>query len=566
MKKSYSVILFAIVSTVATLFVQQANAQAPSWQWSTSVGRLSSDRGTSVATDASGNAYVTGQFSSDTVLVGTSTTLTNAGANTTDMYILKYDNAGTLVWAQKAGGPDYEYATSVALDGSGNIYITGYFNSATLTFGSTTLTNAGTAGVTNDMYLVKYDNNGTVLWAKSATGASGTDRATSVCTYGSGIYVTGYYNSSSLVFGTTTLTNAGPTGYNDLFIVKYDNAGTVQWAKSAGGTNIDFGNSIAADANGVYVAGNFYSATLVFGSTTLTNAGSTSSGDIFIVKYDVNGTPVWAKSAGGTGDDGGYAVAANGSAVYMAGKYLSSTVTFGSTSLTNAGQTDIFLVKYDNAGTVVWAKKAGGSSYENCSNMTVDAAGNTYLTGDFFSPTLAFGGTTLTNAGTNTTDIYIVRYDNVGNVSWAKSAGGTTGDIGFGICVNALGAIYVTGDFTSTSLVLGTTTLANKGGADMFLGRLSDPTGISAVSLPEHAISLSPNPTSGVFKIQIINGQSASGQMEIYNVLGEKVHAMRVQGNEINVTLPSDMEKGTYFLKIQLNGEQGVVTRKLVVQ
>jgi hypothetical protein len=140
------------------------------------------------------------------------------------------------------------------------------------------------------------------LWSNSA-GGSLEDLVNSICTDDSGnVYVTGYFKSTTITFGTTTLINADNTGYtNDIFIVKYTPNGTVLWATSAGGTNIDEGTSLATDVNGnVYVTGYFYSPTITFGTTTLTNVGI---GDIFIAKYDGAGAVLWAKSAGGTGYD-----------------------------------------------------------------------------------------------------------------------------------------------------------------------------------------------------------------------------------------------------------------------
>jgi hypothetical protein len=247
--------------------------------WAKSAGGTYSDEGTSLATDASGNVYITGNFVSPTITFGT-TILTNESNNGgSDIFIAKYDAFGTVLWAKSEGGTYFDEGTSVATDVNGNVFVTGNFNSDTITFGTNTCTNAGS----NDIFIAKYDATGTVLWAKSS-GTPNYDRGRSVSTDTNGnVYVTGMFNGAAITFGTTILTNASNNGYNDIFIAKYDAAGTVLWAKSEGGIKGDEGTSLATDANAnVYLTGYFQSATITFGTTSLTNAGEL---DIFIVKY-----------------------------------------------------------------------------------------------------------------------------------------------------------------------------------------------------------------------------------------------------------------------------------------
>ncbi len=265
----------------------------------------------------------------------------------------------------------------------------------------------------------------------------------------------------------TTLTNSGV--YSDIFVVKYDSSGNVVWAKSASGTSLDEGYSITVDANGnSYVTGYFYSPTITFDTATLTSSGG---GDIFIVKYDASGNVVWVKSAGGTYYDYGQSIAvdANGNS-YVTGIFGSSTITFGSTTLTNSGDYDVYIVKYDASGNVVWAKSAGGTNEDKGYGIAVDAIGNSYVTGWFSSSTITFGSTTLTNSGSD--DIFVVKYDSSGNVMRAKSAGGTSNDLGYGIAVDASGNSYVTGYFSSSTITFRARRLLNNGGYDVFVAKI----------------------------------------------------------------------------------------------
>jgi PKD repeat protein len=195
------------------------------------------------------------------------------------VFIVKYDSDGNALWAKNAGGTDNDYAFSVAADPSNNSYVTGFFFSPTITFGSVSLTNAGSY----DMFIVKYDASGNVLWAKNSGGYSIAAQSIAADPAGSGdSYVTGYFSDTTITFGSTILTNSNNNTSSDIFLVKYDEDGNVQWAKSAKGINPDQAFSVAADAYGdVYVAGYFSSPTMMFDSTTLSLV---SYYDMFIAK------------------------------------------------------------------------------------------------------------------------------------------------------------------------------------------------------------------------------------------------------------------------------------------
>jgi len=523
------------------------------------------------------------------------------------------------LWAKSAGGSDDDNGRSISTDTNGNSYITGDFKSPTITFGSTILTNANAGGYATDIFIVKYDGAGNVLWAKSA-GGTVDDDVESISTDANGnSYITGYFGGHTITFGNTTLTNAGLGGFfvvkydgagnvlwaksaggsndahgnsistdtngnsyitgmffystsfgsttltnvggNDIFIVKYDGAGNVLWAKSAGGTGNDNGKSISSDANGnSYIIGNFISPTITFGSTTLTNVSSLYEGDIFIVKYDGAGNVLWAKSAEGSANDNGWSIStdANGNS-YITGYFQSPTITFGSTTLINTGGTNIFVVKYDGAGNVLWAKSAGGTS----GSITTDANGNPYITGVFFS-SITFGSTTLTGYGS---DIFVVKYDGAGNVLWAKSAGGTGSDWGKSISTDANGNSYITGCSNSPTITFGNTTLTNAGGWDIFVAKLDNVTGIVEDNEPFNAITIFPNPANGNFTV---NSKIKISKIEVINVQGKKVYTSQInttqsilEGLSTEIDL-SNESKGIYFVNII--ADEKTYNSKIIIQ
>ncbi len=232
------------------------------------------------------------------------------------------------------------------------------------------------------------------------------------------------------------------------------------WAKRAGGTSIDFGRGIAVDGSGnSHVTGEFFgSATFGPGETNETTLTSAGNRDIFVAKYDASGDLVWAKraGAGGASFDQGLGIAVDGSGnSYVTGHFVGSA-TFGpgetnETTLTSAGFDDIFVAKYDASGDLVWAKRAGGMSFNDFGQgIAVDGSGNSYVTGNF-QGSATFGPgetnqTTLTSSA-GSFDIFVAKYDASGDLVWAKRAGGTAVDVGNGIAVDGSGNSYVTGDF-----------------------------------------------------------------------------------------------------------------------
>jgi len=319
-------------------------------------GNTDYDEGESVATDASGNVYITGIFQSTTITFG-SYTFTQSGSS--DLFLVKYDASGNLIWATSAGGSNNDDASSVAVDPSGNVYIAGWFESPIITFGSFTLTLTGSS----DVFLVKCDANGNVIWAKSSSqNAPGSRWGLSVAADVSGnAYVTGLFSSSTITFGSTTLTN---TGDDDIFIVKYNSAGTVAWAKSASGMSEDMGRSITTDISGnIYLTGFSGSSTLSFDTSVLTNLNP-GADFVFLVKYDALGNVLWAKSSQGTGSTYGFGAATDLSGnCYITGVFsYTPVINFDLSYLTNSDQStgDVFLVKYSSSGSVHWAKKCRG--------------------------------------------------------------------------------------------------------------------------------------------------------------------------------------------------------------
>ncbi|MFN8323548.1 MAG: choice-of-anchor Q domain-containing protein [Chitinophagales bacterium] len=405
-------------------------------QWAINMGSTFSTIPYDVVTDASGNIFVTGTFSSATHTFGSSTlTNSNPGGGYGDIFLAKFDPSnGNALWAKQAtgvtGNKGSEISNSVDVDASGNVFITGIFRGATLDFeGQATLYNANST-LPNfgqpDIFIAKYAADGTFQWAQSAGGTSN-DYGKSVTTDAAGnAIITGYSNSTDLSFdgGFSSISTAG---IDDIFVAKYDGAtGNNIWANRYGGSGTDKGIGITTDGNSnIYVTGDFTSGTFAFGTTNLNLTGNY---DLFIAKLNSSGTPQWAKSAGTfSGNTYGLDVATDPSNnVYMAASYTGSSLTVGATTLNNmdnSGTFDNATVKYDAAGTILWVKGAGGTKNDRVQSITVDATGRVSFAGAFDGLKSIFDTDTLTNNTVNFDDVFVAQLG--ANVATCTAPNGT---------------------------------------------------------------------------------------------------------------------------------------------
>jgi hypothetical protein len=449
--------------------------------WARRMGGTFIDQPNSVTVDSSGNIIVTGWYSSNPLNIydtdGTTISFTLTSSGGAGIFLVEYNSSGRPLWARKLGGVDDNQARSVSVDSSGNIVIAGYYASNPLniyaadgTTVSFTLANSGS----NDAFVVKYNTNGTPLWARRLTGTVD-DQVYTVSVDSSGnIVVAGLYSSNPLNIyaadGTTVSFTLANSGSYDSFLVEYDSSGTPLWARRVGGTGNDQGQSASVDSSGniVFVGYyasnplNIYASDGTTVSFTLTNAGSS---DAFVVKYNTSGTPLWARRLGGTLFDIANSVTLDSSGnVIVAGYYSSSPLniyasdgTTVSSTLTNSGSADVFVVKYDSSGTLLWARRIGGTSNDFSRSVTVDSSGNVIVTGFYSSSPLnvfAADGTTVFSTLTNSggTDTFLVKYDSSGTPIWSKRIGGTGNDASRSVSVDSSGNIIVAGEYSSTSL------------------------------------------------------------------------------------------------------------------
>ena len=240
---------------------------------------------------------------------------------------------------------------------------------------------------------------------------------------------------------------------------------TVRWATQVGGEDDDCGLAIATDTNSSIYVAGYFNVTAGFGPTNILSYGGQ---DIFVTKYSNAGDLIWARQAGGTTNDQGRAISVDPLGnVYVAGHFR-NTGAFGSTNVASSGLDDIFVGKMDSAGNWLWVATGGGATIDEGRAVAVDILGNCYVSG-VLSGTASFGNLSTASAGQS--DVFIAKCDSSGRWLWATAVGGPGIDEGHAVAVDAEGNCYVTGSFGGVA-IFGSTNLTSQGGADIFLAKL----------------------------------------------------------------------------------------------
>ncbi|HUT70913.1 MAG TPA: hypothetical protein VMW89_09575 [Desulfatiglandales bacterium] len=365
-------------------------------------------------------------------------------------------HAGTVYsWTKTMGGESGDYGRSAAVDGSGNVYVTGYFfGTADFDPGPDTDDHTSVGG--NDIFLTKINPDGTYGWTKTM-GGTNVVYGHSATVDGSGnVYVTGRFEGTAdFDPGPDTDDHTSVDGSADIFLTKINPDGTYGWTKTMGGSMGDWGNSAAVDGSGnVYVAG-YFVGTADFDPGPGDNHTSTGSNDIFVTKINSDGTYGWTKTMGGETDDQGYSARVDGSGnVYVAG-YFVGTADFDpgpDTDNHTSRSYDIFLTKINADGTYGWTKTMGGIDNDYGISPTVDGSGNVYVAGSFqrtadFDP----GPDTDDHTSVGGNDIFLTKINPDGTYGWTKTMGGAGNDSGHSAAVDGSGNVYVAGYFQGTA-------------------------------------------------------------------------------------------------------------------
>jgi hypothetical protein len=371
-----------------------------------------------VAYSSTGEVYVTGSFSGTVDFdPGAGTVNLTATSVAEDIFVLKLDAIGSFLWVKQFGSAGTENGSGIAVDASGNVYTTGYFEN-TIDF------DPG-AGISN-------------------------------------LVAPGSFNG-------------------DVFVLKLNSSGNFVWAKKIGGTSTEISTAIAIDASSnVITTGNFFGSTDFDPGAATVTLNAVGGQDAFISKLDLNGNYIWAKQIGSLTNETSNELAVDAAGnIHIAG-YFDGTTDFdpgaATVNLTTIGGVDAFVVKFDASGNFNYAKQIGSIYNEQARGLAIDATGNVYCVGSFENTIDINTDALVENVSpVGGADVFILKLDALGNYVTGVAFGGIEYDFGESISVNSSGWVFTTGYFDGTvdfNTGVGVTNITTAGYADVFIHKL----------------------------------------------------------------------------------------------
>ncbi len=506
-------------------------SQNTSLEWSTQASVVSEGRVCTV--DNLGNIFIVGSIEGG-------------------MYFTKIDSIGNNLWEKQfISGSPTDGGFSIICDSENNVLIAGAFRE-TIHFQDTILTALDVC----DIFIVKFDNDGEFIWAKSEGGNSW-DWGYSLCVdINDNLYVTGYFYETAYFSGHTVTANYS----SDIFIAKYTSDGQFVWIKHYGGEEDFFansGNSIIADSNSnIYVTGRF-GGNISFGNYNFTSDGSR---DVFLMKMDLNGNIIWVRAFGSQSHwDNGFSVATDilGN-VYVTADFY-NTVTIDGTTITTSEDDPTLIAKFNNSGVLCWMNyiiNTGWSSTNRYNKaIFVNNPNNVYVYGTYRS-SYVFNDSNY--------DIFLVKYNENGALQWHETYTGNDSNKGNFITSARDSAMYLLGSYSDT-LLLSDGILFSEFNTS-YLGKIYDLTydstytnNIDPYNNESDEIKIYPNPTNQYVDIIYYDLQYCT--LKLIDIQGKILKNIKCESNQISLDLTS-INSGLYYL-IFINGNM-VMTKKIV--
>lgn len=430
-----------------------APAAAPAtFEWVAGGGGAKNDKTRGVTFDRQGNLFLVGETSDD----GTFGGVKRQGLGGTDFFLAKVAPQGSFQWVRSLGGSLVDRGYGVATDKTGNVYVTGHYQSTDVQANGQTLPNAGDY----DVFVAKYDSEGALQWVRTA-GGKGYDYGHGIAVDSKGdIVVTGAV-SGEAQFGDVAV-NAGNTT-RPIFCAKYDAQGQLLWVKTTTGKFSGSGHGVGVDAKDAIYIGGSGSGVGSIGKLPL----ESSKGQAAVaMKLTADGDAVWAKLIPGKPSAGFHEITVDAEGrVWCAGMFKGE-VTAGEQTAKTTGpkDSDGIFAHFSPTGKLEWSHVIQGPRTDYALGVTTDGTGRAFVTGEF-SATATFAKKTLTAQGG--TDIYTAAFDSKGALEWIIPNGGAKGDNAYTMAWHPTGRIAIAGACVAPA-TFGTHTMSAPGAAEAY--------------------------------------------------------------------------------------------------
>ncbi len=482
--------LIYLIPTLAWAYVFAGFGYAQTYDtlWTKTIGGIYDDGGYRILESFNGDYIITGFTSS-------------YGAGHQDLYLIKTNSNGDTLWTNTFGRLATDFGHSIVEIENGDIMVLGF---------------TGSFGLGGDFYLVKTDSMGDSIWAKNYGGPD--------MEYG---YSIAHADSGFVLLG---LTESYGAGNNDIYLIKINNDGDTLWTKTYGGALDDAGFSIQPTFDGGYII------------TGYTESFGSGLWDVYLVKIDTTGDTLWTSTIGGSGNDYGWYVHQTSANEYMI---------VGVTDSSGTEDYDIYIVKTDSIGNILWVRTFGGNGFDIGNSICETPEGEYLIAG------------ILNFAGAGSSDVYLIKINNNGDSLWAMTLGGSGSD--------AAHSIRRTMD--DNYVITGYTSSMGAGGFDVYLIKLiSDQSDIRNVEYkPCFNIGNNyPNPFNSQTQIRLQLSNLHPIEIGLHDLLGRKVRSIYSgvpQGYDLDITIDLSSEKyssGIYFIVAEQGGERRVIKSTLL--
>ena len=500
----------------------QSFAQVPQLSWERSIGGSQLDTAQKIISTADGGTIICGSSNSSDIDVSSNQGLT-------DVWIVKLNAAGEIQWQKNYGGSDFENATDIKPTLDGGYIVSGYTNS---TNGDIIDPKGGCDG-----WILKLDSEGEMIWHKNY-GGSGPEQFWSIVPTVDGGYTAAGYSRS--IDGEVALNQ----GHEDVWIVKVDGDGIIEWEKTFGGTMVDYGYAIDQTADGGYI---------VACESNSQNGNITAplgSWDFWILKLNALGTLTWQKSFGGASADSPSDLRKTSDGGFI---IVGESKNFNNGVPGNHTSSDMWALKINASGILQWQKAYGGSKFETAKQVELTSDGGFFIFGTTASFDGPVVGANVYSDGINHNDPWLIKVNALGDIQWQKIIGGMGCDVANSFCLRPNGDIltaslinYISGDVTT-----------HNGGGDVWLANITTQA-LAINQARAQAFAVYPNPSDGKVRFSLPDSAIIE-KVTLTDISGRRIQLTNLTAAEFDV---AQVASGIYTIEITTN--EGNFVSKLI--